>query len=121
MITIRSRDRASKSLRIRVMLQLVAFPLEVCVKPGELPKVFPGSATASAWITGLLTLYCGGAFVLSLARHLDWASIGLTGMGAVMFTVMTAWNILNLRAARRVQSEYSFTASRQSSKPARSP
>ena len=91
------------------------------MKPGELPKVFPGSIVASAWITGLLTLYCGGAFVLSLARHLDWASIGLTGMGALMFAVMTAWNIRTLRDERRAQSEYSFTASRHSSKPARSP
>ena len=91
------------------------------MKPSELPGTFSGSTVASACITGLLTLYCGGAFALSLARHLDWASIGLTGGGAVMFTVMTAWNIRNLREARRAQSEYSFTASRHSSKPVRSP
>ena len=91
------------------------------MKPGELPKVFPGSTLASACITGLLTVYCGGAFVLSLARHRDWASIGLTGVGALMFAVMTAWNIRTLRDERRAQSEYSFTASRHSSKPARSP
>jgi hypothetical protein len=83
------------------MLQLVAFPWEVCVKPGELPKVFPGSAAVSACITAFLTLYCGGAFVLSLARHLDWASIALTGMGAVMFALMMAWNIRSLYEERR--------------------
>ena len=91
------------------------------MKHSELPRVFPASSVASAWITALLTLYSGGAFVLSLARRLDWESIGLTGMGAVMFAVMTAWNIRNRREELRAQSEYSFTASRHSSKPVRSP
>ena len=91
------------------------------MKPDERPRVFSASTTASVLITGFLTLYCGGAFVLSLARHLDWASIGVTGMGAAMFAVMAAWNIRSLHEARRAQSEYSFTASRQSSKPVRSP
>ena len=91
------------------------------MKPGELPRVFSGSTVASAWATALLTLYCGGAFALTLLRHLDALSVSLTGLGTIMFAVLTAINIKTLRQERRTQSEYSFTASRHISKPVRSP
>lgn len=91
------------------------------MKPRELTRAFSGSTLLSTWLTGLLTLYCGGAFVLSLARHLDWASVGLTGLGVTLFAAMTVWNIRMLRDERKAQSEYSFTASRHISKPVRSP
>ena len=96
------------------------------MKPHELTKVFSGSTALSTWVTGFLTLYCGGAFVISLARHLDGMSIGLTGIGLMMFAAMTAWNLRSLREERRAEAEYNqslyrFTASRHSSKPVRSP
>jgi hypothetical protein len=91
------------------------------VKPHDPTRTFSGSTLLSACIAGLLTLYSGGAFVLSLARHLDLASEGLTGLGVALFAAMTAWNLRLLREKRRAQSEYSFTASRHISKPVRSP
>lgn len=96
------------------------------MSPYELPKVFSGSSVASTWVTALLTLYCGGAFVISLERHLDAQSIALTGMGVVLFAVMTALNIRNVRQERRAEAEYSqslysLTASRHISKPVKSP
>jgi hypothetical protein len=91
------------------------------MNPGGLPKVFSGSTAASAWTTALLTLYCGAAFATSLARHLDRMSIGLTGLGMIMFAAMTALNLRAQHTERRLQSEYSFTASRHISKPVRSP
>ncbi len=91
------------------------------MKRSQLSKVFSGSTVASAWLTGLLTVYCGGAFALSLARHLEWLSVMFTGMGVTMFAVMTAWNIRARYEQRRSQSEYSLTASRHISKPVRSP
>ena len=91
------------------------------MKPHDLTRAFSGSTRLSAWITGLLTVYSGGAFLLSLARHLDLASEGLTGVGVALFAAMTAWNLRLLREERRAQSEYSFTASRHISKPVRSP
>jgi hypothetical protein len=95
--------------------------MEAGVKPHDLTRPFTGSTLLSAWVTGVLTLYSGGAFVLSLARHLDWTSVGLTGMGVTLFAAMTAWNLRLLLEERRVQSEYSLTASRHISKPVRSP
>lgn len=91
------------------------------MKPRELTRAFSGSTTLSTLVTGFLTFYCGGAFALSLTRHLDWASVGFTGLGAVMFAAMTAWNLRSLHDERKAQSEYSFTASRHISKPVRSP
>jgi hypothetical protein len=91
------------------------------VKPHDLTRPFSGSTLLSAWITGLLTLYSGGAFLLSLARHLDLTSEGLTGLGVALFAGLTAWNLRLQREQRRAQSEYSFTASRHISKPVRSP
>ncbi|MEI9889496.1 MAG: hypothetical protein WDN45_01655, partial [Caulobacteraceae bacterium] len=91
------------------------------VRPNDLPKTFPVSTVASTAATALLCLYCGGAFAMSLLRHVEWMSVSLTGMGTVMFAVMTALNVRGLREERRAQSEYSLTASRHSSKPVRSP
>lgn len=96
------------------------------MKPRDLTRPFSASTALSTWVTGLLTLYCGGAFALALARRVDGASLALTGVGVLMFAIMTGWNIHTLREERRRQAErgqslYSFTASRHISKPVRSP
>jgi hypothetical protein len=91
------------------------------VKPHDLTRPFAGSTILSILVTTLLTLYSGGAFVLAMARHLDGPSVALTGLGVAMFAAMTVWNLRLLREERKVQSEYSLTASRHSSKPVRSP
>jgi len=91
------------------------------VKPSEPARAFSASTTASAGVTSLLTVYCGGAFALSLMRHLDWTAVSFTGLGMVMFAAMTALKLRLLHEERRAQSEYSLTASRHSSKPVRSP
>jgi len=91
------------------------------MKPRDPTRPLSGSTLLSTWITSLLTVYSGGAFVLSLARRLDWASVALTGVGLALFAAMTVWNLNLLMRERRIQSEYSLTASRHSSKPVRSP
>jgi hypothetical protein len=100
--------------------------MEALVKPHDLTRPVSGSPLLSAWVTGLLTLYCGGALAIAVARGLEWTSVGFTGFGVMMFALMTAWNLRAFNAERRAQAErsqslYSFTASRHISKPARSP
>ena len=91
------------------------------MKPHDLTEPLFGSTLLSSWVTGLLTVYSGGAFILAIVRHLDWTSLMLTGVGVAIFASMTGCNLRLLREERRAQSEYSLTASRHSSKPVRSP
>jgi len=94
------------------------------MKRDALPRVWTGYTPASAAVCALLCLYFAGWLAVCLAHRLDWRSLAFTGGGAAFFALQALIQIRGLhleRRAAKAQSEYSFTASRHRSKPARSP